>query len=326
MPRLGGVVLVLRAAIAALLLLGPWTALAGPDATRDALDRLQEILELRVDDGTLPQGDVLPAILVSATPRYEESLPWFGTRVLEVLRASLGPDLRVCEACGAPRAFTGEGVLAWQAGPVGIEEVVRLDERFRGHATPARSAIWVEEHQRGVAVRIVDLRTAKVLFAQNIDPQLLETRRTQQTYTLAQELDRRARGDSLMQGFADFVVYPRVHISVDWTDQWGPRNGNLTGVSLSLVDPVLGLGLTHFQRVPLANALVGGKVLVSVPTGVARSFGDTGEIIDPLLTGVGMVRVPFGRSNYGVTAAVTTNGTFGLGVSLLNVSVLPVIP
>lgn len=325
-PRHGGVVLVLRAAIALLLCLAPWTALAGPDATRDALDRLQELLELRVADGTLAPDDVLPAIVVSASPRYEESLPWYGTRVLEVLRASLGPDLRICEACTAPRAVTGGGALAWQSGPVGLDEVVRLDEQYRGHAAPARTAIWVDEHQRGVSVRIVDLRTARVLYAQNVDPMLLEHKRTRRTYTLAEELDRRARGDSLVQGFADFVVYPRVHISIDWADQWGPRNGSLTGVSVSLVEPVLGVGVSHFQRVPFARALVGGKMMVSLPTGIARSFGTDGEIIDPFLTGVGMVRVPFGRSNYGLTAAVTTSGTFGLGLSLMNVSLLPVIP
>lgn len=309
-----------------LLVAAPTPAFAGPDATREALDRLQEVLQLRVSDGTLDRDDLLPAIVVSATPRYEESLPWYGTRVLEVLKASLGPDLRVCEACTAPRAFSGQGVLAWQAGPVGLDEVVRLDEQFRGHAAPARSAIWVDEHQHGVSVRIVDLRTSQVLFAQNVDPRWVSARRTQRNYTFAEELDRRARGDSLVQGFADFVVYPRPHISIDWTDQWGARNDRLTGVSLSFVDPVLGLGFTHFQRAPLGNALVGGKLLVSIPTGIAHSFGNRGEIIDPLLTGVGMVRVPIGRSNYGITAAATTGGTFGIGVSLLNISLLPVIP
>ena len=61
---------------------GP-AAWAGPDDTRDALDRLGEILELRIEDGTLPKAKVSPAILVSATPRYEETAAWFGTGAVQ---------------------------------------------------------------------------------------------------------------------------------------------------------------------------------------------------------------------------------------------------
>jgi len=44
------------------------------------------------------------------------------------------------------------------------------------------------------------------------------------------------------------------------------------------------------------------------------------------LTGVAVVRVPFGRSNYGALLSASTNGQVGLGISLLNISLLPVIP
>ena len=50
------------------------------------------------------------------------------------------------------------------------------------------------------------------------------------------------------------------------------------------------------------------------------------DVIDPLLTGVAITRVPFGRSNYGAILSVSTNGTVGLGISLMNISLLPVLP
>ena len=78
---------------------------------------------------------------------------------------------------------------------------------------------------------------------------------------------------------------------------------------------------------PFLDILVGGKAIVSLPTAVARSVSqDTGDILDPILTGVAVVRVPFGRGNYGGVMTVSTNGQLGLGISLLNISLLPVIP
>jgi hypothetical protein len=299
---------------------------AGTDATRDSLDRLQEILDLRVEDGQLNRSEVVPALLVSVQPHWEESQGWFAARAIEVLEHAFGAgNLRLCEACMAPRAFVGDGNLVYQTGPVALDEVVRLDDQARGNAQPARSAIWLDEHRGGVAIRIVDLRTARVLFAQNVDPFLVENANSERMYTLSEELERRARGDSLTQAFVDFALYPGQHVSLDWTEQWGPTNANLSGVTLSAYDPVIGLGACHYRRIELLNTLIGAKLLVSLPTAVVRIAGEA-DVIDPLLTAVALTRVPFGRSNYGAILTVSTNGEVGIGISLMNIRLLPVIP
>ncbi|MEZ4316660.1 MAG: hypothetical protein R3F61_04130 [Myxococcota bacterium] len=316
--------------LAALLVGTP--AFAGSDTTRDSFDRLEELLELRVEDGRLDPAKIVPVIVVSTQPRYEESAPWFATRALEVLGKAFGTNgLRLCEACMAPRAFVEDGHLAYQTGPVGIDEIVRLDEQSRGSSQPAKSAIWIDEHSGGISVRIVDLATSRVVYAQNIDPSLVENRNTKRMYRLADEYERRARGDSLTQAFVDLAIYPGQHLSIDWTDQWGKTNANLSGVTLSLFDPVVGIGMCHYRRIPFLNLLFGGKVILSMPTTLVRVLGsasDNGDfqVIDPLLTGVGVVRVPFGRSNYGVVLTASTNGQIGLGLSLMNISLLPVLP
>jgi hypothetical protein len=311
------------------LLLAGGTARADPAATRDSLDRWEELLQLRLEDGRLDRADVMPALLVSTEPRYTPSEDWFAVRVIEVLQNTLGEGLRLCEACMAPRAIVGEGHLTYQTGPVGLDEVIRLDDQTRGKSAPARSAIWVDETARGIAVRIVDLRSGRVLYAQNIDPMLVEDEKSQRNFALADELERRARGNSITQSFVDLALYPGQHISLDMTEQWGETNKNLTGVTLSLVDPVVGIGVAHYRVVDLVNVMVGGKLILSLPTAVVRSF-DTGnnqtDVIDPLVNAVLVVRVPFGRSNYGVVATASTNGTVGLGLSLMNVRFLPVIP
>lgn len=316
--------------VAAACLVGA-PALASPDATPAAMDRLEEVLQLRIDSGELNPDLVMPTILVSAEPRYQVSVGWFATRAIEVIERTFGTgDLRLCEACMAPRTYMEDGNLLFQAGPAGLDEITRLDHDARGTSPPARTAIWLDEHRGGVSMRIVELSTGRVLFAQNIDPNLTEYANSQRMASLASELERRARGDAVAQTFVDIGLFPNQHISLDFTDQWGKRNGNLSGVTLSLVDPVFGVGVTHAHRLRFFNVLVGGKGVISLPTAVARGLGDSvgldGGIIDPLITAVGFARVPFGRSNYGVVGTVSTNGRISVGISLLNVRILPVLP
>ena len=153
------------------LLMWSAAAHAGSATTSDSMDRLDELLQLRIEDGQLAPEQVVPAILVSTQPRYEESKDWFGTRAIEVLSRAFGESgLRLCEACMAPRAYVEDGYMAYQTGPVGIDEIVRLDEQSRGSSQPARTAIWLDEHQGGVSIRIVDLSTSRILYARNVDP------------------------------------------------------------------------------------------------------------------------------------------------------------
>ncbi len=303
-------------------------ARAEPATTRDALDRLQEILQLRLEDGTLTKAQVMPALLVSAEPRFVESEDWYGVRAIEVLQSAFGTGgLRLCEACMAPRAHIATGSMVWQAGPVEIDEIVRLDDGLRGDAQPAKVAIWLDEHDTGVAIRIVDLSTGRLVFAQNVDPDLLEDKNSQRMFALSAELERRHRGKAVTQAFVDFTMYPGQHLSLDWTDQWGPTNRNLSGLTISLYDPVIGVGACHYRAIEAANILVGGKLILSMPTAIVASLTDDPvDIIDPPLTLVGVVRVPFGRSNYGAIVSASTNGEVGIGISLMNISLLPVIP
>jgi len=301
---------------------------AGTDNTRASLDRLGEILELRIDDGEIAREDVMPAILVSARPRYESSAGWFPTRAIEVLQKAFGSSgLRSCEACMAPRAFVAEGSLEYATGALTLEEIVRLDEASRGASQAARTAIWLDEVQGGVSIRIVDLGSGRVVFAKNVDPYFAEQTNTAKQYTLSEELERRARGDSITQAFVDVGMYPGQHLSVDWTDQWGADNKNLSGVVLSVYDPIVGIGAAHYRILDPLHMTVGGKLIMSLPTAVVKISGQTpDQELDPLLTLVGVLRVPFGRSNFGALLTASTNGEIAFGISLLNISILPVIP
>jgi hypothetical protein len=304
-------------------------ALAQRDASREALSRLDETLTLRLEDGGLGVKDLVPAMVVSVNPAFEETRTWYPTEALATLVRVFGAaGLRACEACMAPRTYVQEGLVQQVSTNLETAEITRLDEANRGSSAPARTAIWLDETTDGVSLRIIDLQNSRILLAENFDAAMIGQARTRRNLSLIRELDRRARGDSITHVFFDVTVYPGQHVSTDWMDQWGDTNANLSGFSLSLYDPVLGVGGAYYRVIPSAfNISVGAKVLMSLPTGIIRGItGDDIDLLDPLLTGVFMVRVPIARSNYGLTFSASTNGELGIGFSLMNFSLLPILP
>ncbi len=307
-------------------------ALAERQTTRESLDRMEEILKMRVDNGALQPRDVLPAIVVSTEPAFEESKTRFPTSALNSLIGIFGAaSLRVCEACMAPQTYSDGKRLQQTMGALALTDIAFLDETSRGSAPPAVSAIWLNETEEGVSMRMVDLRTGRILFAENFDPQLTESTRTSRNMNIARDVLRRNRGESLTHAFLDVGIYPNQHIALDWVEQWGESNTNLTGVSFSFIEPVLGLGAVYNKAYPdLGNALLGGKVMLSFPTAIVRvlSRDSSTKLIDPILTAVGIFRypIPFMNGNYAINFFVTTNAKVGLGVSSLNTSFLPVLP
>lgn len=314
----------------------PTAASAERLTTREALDRLSEVIDMRISDGVLRREELVPAMVVSLQVRYEESQGWFPTEGLNVLIDAFGADqLRVCEACMTPRTFARQGILEHRSGPIGLDEVIRLDTNTRGTAEPAKAAIWLDEHESGVSLKIIDLGTGRVLFAENIDPALQENADTQDLMRVAEDLERRQRGDSLTHAFVDLSLLPAQHFSLDWTDQWGETNRNFTGFTLSFFDPVVGLGLAYYRVFDIFTVAgikfapqIGGKIIMSLPTAIVEGLApdDAGDLIDPLATAVLVVRLPLGSSNYAIVATASTNARIGIGISLLNISLLPVIP
>jgi hypothetical protein len=307
----------------------PTVAAAQRETTRDSLARLEETFALRLEEGGFNTQEFLPAIVVSAAPAFEETRAWYPAAAVATLARALGPDsLRACEACMAPRLHVDQGRLEQVTVSVSTQEIIRFDESTRGPAPPARAAIWLDETREGVALRVVDLRNNRILLADNFDPGLRARARTRTNFSLTRELDRRARGESITHTFFDVALYPGQHASLDFAEQWGDTNANLSGFSLSLFDPIVGVGGSYYRVVPRAlNITVGGKILMSVPTALVRAIsGEAVDVLDPLLTGVFVVRVPIATSNYAITFTASTNGQIGLGFSLMNSRMLPVLP
>ncbi|WP_224367857.1 hypothetical protein [Hyalangium versicolor] len=319
----------LLARLALLAALLPTAALAQREASREALSRLEETLALRLEGGGFSTKDLLPAVVVSVNPAFEETRTWYPTEALATLARVFGAGgLRSCEACMAPRTYVENGMLEQVTTSLGTAEITRLDEANRGSSAPARTAIWLDETTEGVSLRIIELRNSRIVLAENFDASMTGPARTRRNLALVRELDRRSRGDSITHAFFDVTMYPGQHVSLDWVEQWGDTNANLSGFTLSLYDPVLGVGGAYYRVIPSAlNITVGGKLLMSLPTGLIQGIsGEDVDVVDPLMTAVFMLRVPIARSNYGVTFSASTNGRVGVGFSLMNVSLLPFLP
>lgn len=274
--------------------------------------------------------EILPALVVSVSPAFEETRTWYPTAATSSLIKIFGADgLRACEACMSPRLdVKSEGLVQTSTSP-SADELSAMDEQMRGKAAPAKAAIFLDETETGVSLRIIDLRNARILIAENIDPMLKSRERQRTNWSLSQELERRQRHESITHTFVDIAVYPSQHVSLDWSEQWGDTNANVSGFTLSLFDPVIGVGGNYFRVLPKAfNIMVGAKVIMSVPTALVNAISPNGSqsLFDPTLTLVGVVRVPISTSNYAVTLTGSTNGRIGVGISLLNLSLLPFLP
>ncbi len=324
---------ILRALLCLGLTLGSLSAFAQRERTEQAFERMEETLAPLVEEGQLAPQGIGPVLLVGATPAFEETRAWFPVGALESLTRLFGPgQVRVCEACMNPRVHAVDGRLEHNT-VLSLPEIARLDEELRGRGPPARSAAWLEETPGGLAVRILSIDNGQVLYAGNFDGQLQERTRTAELYNYTLELGRRLRGESLTHIFLDLGMVPNQHLSLDITEQFGPDNLNLAGFTMSLVDPVAGIGIVYYRVIPLLwDLTIGVQAVMSTITAIATALDTTGngipssQLLDPILTGVVVLRWPIPTTNFAVFGSASTNFAFTVGVSLINVSFLPIIP
>src|SRR5690606_36022353 len=105
---------------------------------------------------------------------------------------------------------------------------------------PAVAALWIEELPDGLALRIADLATGMVLVAETIHNGQSTMPAAVHGYNVARLSDARARGTLIKHSVFDVAFYPQPHMAWSWLEQWGDYNQHLSGIGVSLVNPVLG--------------------------------------------------------------------------------------
>jgi hypothetical protein len=324
--------------VAVLAVVAATPARAQRASTDGGLARAREALLEAQRDGAVPTDVVV--LLVSARPAYAETRAAFPAAAAAVLVDVFGPGrVRACEACMNPRVVEGSAGVRYDTGEITLADALALDAATRGAAPAARLGAWLEETPTGVALRIVDLGDGSVLLSRHLDPALQTLQRSARQVTVTEDIRRRLRGDSLTHVHWNLGLYPGQHLSLELLDQFGPARTDLAGLSLTMVNPLLGVGGAYQRIFPEAwNVAVGGKVIVGIPGLVIDAF-DQNLPPDPQIIGLiggpvtvmATAQLPIFDTNYAVFAFAGLHlpsflPSAGLGISLLNVHVLPILP
>lgn len=309
-------------------------AFAQRDRTVQALDRMEETLQPMIDEGELAPQGIGPLLLVGATPAFEETRAWFPAASLQALGRVFGNgNLRVCEACMNPRVRAEDGRFEYNT-VLSMPEIARLDNELRGNGAPAKAAVWMEETPGGLSVRIIRIDNGGVLYAGNFDGAQAERTRTANIYNATLELGRRLRGESLTHLMIDVGMLPGQHFGFEVAEQFGPQNLNLVGLNITFVDPIAGIGVTYYRVIPLLwDLTIGVQGVLSLPVALGTILEqaldadiDLSFWPDRIVTGVLVARFPIPSTNFAILGTASTNLSFTVGLSLINVSFLPFLP
>jgi len=322
----------------AVALFGARPAFAQRATTDGALARAREALQQAQRDGAVPV-DVF-VLLVSARPAFADTRASYPAAAAAVVVDVFGArQVRACDACMNPRLVEGPRGLRYDTGELTLTDVLALDAAARGSAPGARLGIWLDETPAGVALRVVDLGTGGLLLARHLEPGLSTLQRSARHVTVTEDIQRRLRGDSLTHVHWNLGLYPGQHVGLELLDQFGPERRELAGLSLTLLNPLAGVGGAYHHVFPEAwNVAIGAKVIVGIPGLVIETINDqTGSdadftaFIGGPVTAMATAQLPIFDTNYAVFAFAGLHlprfsPTVGVGVSLLNVHVLPILP
>ncbi|MCX6131646.1 MAG: hypothetical protein NTX25_21615 [Proteobacteria bacterium] len=176
-----------------------------------------------------------------------------------------------------------------------------------------------------LSIRMVVLNSGELIFASTIDSKVEWSSRSMRNFTDSRLRERQVRGEAIIHRHIDLGLLPlggAPHIGWSIMQQWGSSNQYLSGISISLSNPLLGIGVNWFKVFPrLNNSLIGFKVLGSIPELLTKSLskgsGSSGLTGDQALTVLGMIKYPlFGQpEQFYLNAYVSSGGSIGFGLS-----------
>jgi hypothetical protein len=285
--------------------------------TVDNIQSMEDKLHEHIEDGHLAIEEITPLTVVDVSTTNADAAT-LTNAILRSLGTAINGPILMCETCRATYR-QGETESVYETGMVSTDEVKR---NYQNQKTKPKAAAWIRETRNSLSLRIVSLETSKVLFADTVTTGIDWSSRSIQSFSRSREAERAARGDVILHGQFDFSpIGSGAHLGYSLMQQWGDSNQYLSGLSINLSDPVLGLGLNTFKVFPeLNNTLIGGKFLVSIPSALSSALSKNSD--SPLdqspYTLVAMIKYPLFRgepAKYFINAYISTNANFGVGIS-----------
>ena len=270
-------------------------------------------LKFKLSTGQLALESLSPLTIVAVPDGGRSSVDHRASLIADALRGQVaGLQVVICDRCLRGEVLRNADRLVMQLPPASGLAV-------RPNSTH-KAGMWVSQQGGVVSYRVASLETGVVLASATLVGGESLTFRSESHYTKASNLRRLAQGQPIFHSYADLGLYPGQHVSFNFVEQWGEDGAYQTGVGLSLAAPIGGVGAVMYKAMPsLSNALVGIKVLVSIPAALARaaSSSESGGLDDPLITFVGSIRIPIPQESgrFGLLAFFSHTGKVGIGVS-----------
>ncbi len=299
------------------LLGGSPSAIAGETLPTEAMLRLEERLREQREDGLLPVHR-MQTLVIASVVSDKNNTQVLTNALAQTLGRALAIKVMICDSCAAGLIQSGERTI-YESG------FVDLDRVRAAYDTWPEAALWAEASGPLLSIRIVSVRDGEVLFADTIDPRVDWSARSVRSFSLSRLNERKARGEVILHTQYDIGLLPLAgspHIGWSLMQQWGSSNQYLSGFSLNLSDPILGIGVNWFRVMPgLSNSLLGFKLMASLPRlmteALSRGSKNNSPIEDKPVSLIGMIKFPmFGPpEKFYFNAYVSTNGSIGLGLS-----------
>lgn len=306
--------------ICLILLFIPSYLIADENSLREAMQKLEERLSEHINDGFIKQASISPLAIVSVTSDNDQ-IQHITTSLAESLQRATGAKILICDRCNIAVIESGEQTI-YESDFVDLEKVRSI---YQSENIQPLTVAWVEWSHEILSIRMVVLNSGELIFASTIDSKVEWSSRSMRNFTDSRLRERQVRGEAIIHRHIDLGLLPlggAPHIGWSIMQQWGSSNQYLSGISISLSNPLLGIGVNWFKVFPrLNNSLIGFKVLGSIPELLTKSLskgsGSSGLTGDQALTVLGMIKYPlFGQpEQFYLNAYVSSGGSIGFGLS-----------
>lgn len=302
-------------------------ALARTQAEKlNLMNKLFTILYEKIEDADLRYENIFPITVVrieSEDDDIGQLISYIPTRSPDGKIA----DINICYECIS-------GSLQLSAEEINFEQGGSLNTK------PTKTNMTIIENKFGFVYRLSSTSDSQIVDAATVTKGPSLENRTEKKFSYYKNQERQYEGRSIYHSMFDFAVYPNPHIAWSYLEQWGEYNEYLSGFSLSLAGPGLGLGVAIFKALSSnPKLLVGTKVYANVFNVLQRTItGDSnseeeeteteegeeeeergppdGVISDNLITVAIQVRYELlDNGRLGIIAFANTDASFGVGLS-----------
>lgn len=296
-------------------------AFALSESTQADLAVMEDALRFAVDKNPKAIDEWFPCLVAPPQPYWQKSQSDFAGAVWQILKNSFPQnqkDLLSCPECSESRSFVGhDGRLSIQQGELTAVDLHHL--RAQPNYQRARALLTTKETATGIELRITSLSHGEVLFYKLADHrQSLE--QAVQPLRLAKELERRESGKALSYVFIDWGWTPKMMFQVEFLEQWGARNQNLSGLVLSFLEPTGAIGGTYRYLLPYNRRLnLSASVFVTLESLTKSSSNKQSPWA---MVSQGMAQYAF-SGNYAVFGSINSKGAVSVGITFLNPVLFP---